>query len=147
MSTKESILTKIADYLARRDHSILEIQEKLAQKKIYDPEDVDAALQNAIAQKWFLPEGELAEKVARALNSKNKSHFFILNYLQAKGLPPVPFIEEHELKAMERCLQKKFKNFTNLNITDKQKALRMLASRGFKPELCYKIVDQTFEDF
>lgn len=142
MTTKESILNKIADYLARRDHSVQEIKEKLAQKKIYDPEDIENAIQKAIDQKWFLPEDELAEKVANSLLLKNKSHYFISNYLREKGLPQVHLAEDGESEAIKKYLTKKFGDYTNLTYEARQKALRALASRGFNAETCYKILGQ-----
>ncbi len=141
----QSILNNIADYLARRDHSVKEIEEKLAQKQIYDPEEIKEAIQQAIDQKWFLPEDELAENVARSLSLKSKSHYFITNYLKEKGLPVVEFSEDNESTAIRRCLIKKFKNHQNLSFEDKQKAMRLLSSRGFHKETCYKILDQNFE--
>lgn len=145
MPAKESILNIIADYLARRDHSVQEIQEKLAQKKIYDLDEISEAIQTAKNKKWFLPEDELAEKVARSLALKNKSYFFISNYLKDKGLPSIPFDEEMETMAIERCLIKKLGPIPNLSPGDKQKALRLLSGRGFNAELCYKILDHNFE--
>lgn len=140
MTTKESILNKIADYLARRDHSVKEVKEKLAQKKIYDPKEIDEAIQKAISQKWFLPEEELAEKVAKNLSNKRKSYFFTLNYLKKKGLPRVEFTEEFEINAIEKCLRGKFRDLQNLSFEDKQKAMRMLSNRGFQKETCYKVL-------
>lgn len=145
MPAKESILNIIADYLARRDHSVQEIQEKLAQKKKYDPQDIADTIQIAKDKKWFLPDDELAEKVARSLALKNKSYFFISNYLKDKGLPPIPFDEEMETIAIERCLIKKLGPISDLSPGDKQKALRLLSGRGFKAELCYKVLDHDFE--
>ncbi len=138
MSSKESILHKIADYLARRDHSVKEIKEKLAQKKIYEPEKINEAVQKAIDQKWFLPDDELSAKVARSLTLKNKSYFFIINYLEDKGLPTVEFSEEIEIQSIQNYLIKKFKAYQNLDFEDKQKAMRLLSSRGFQRETCYK---------
>jgi SOS response regulatory protein OraA/RecX len=145
MSSKESILNKIADYLARRDHSVKEIKEKLAQKKIYEPEKIDEAIQKAIDQKWFIPEHELSEKVARSLAIKKKSHFFISNYLKEKGLPPVDFSEELEVMAIQGCLIKKFRNPQNLDFEDTQKAMHLLSSRGFDRETCYKVLGNNHE--
>ncbi len=142
MPPMESILNKIADYLARRDHSVKEIQEKLAQKQIYDPAEISEAIQKAIDNKWFLPEEELAEKVARSLYLKNKSYYFISNYLKERGLPKVPFSPDKEASAIGKCLAKKFGNYTSLNFEDKQKAIRLLSSRGFQKEICYKVIDQ-----
>jgi SOS response regulatory protein OraA/RecX len=145
MSAKESILNKIADFLARRDHSVKEIQEKLAQNKIYEPQEIADAIKIALEKRWLLPEDELAEKVAQSLAIKNKSYFFISNYLEEKGLPRIPFDESMEIMAIERCLSKKFKNYKNLSLEDKQKALRLLSGRGFEAEICYKVLDHTFE--
>lgn len=146
MSSKELILNKIADYLARRDHSVQEIKEKLAQKKIYDPQEIDEALQIAQDKKWFLPEEELAQKVARNLYTKYKSHFFVQNYLRDKGLPTVAFSEENEENSIKSVLRKKFGSHFNLDYEKKQKALRLLSGRGFNPELCYKVLGQYHEE-
>lgn len=145
MAHDASILNKIADYLARRDYSVKEIEEKLAQKKNYDPDKIKEALEKAIQDKWFLPEDELAEKVANSLAQKNKSYYFISNYLKEKGLPEVTFSEDLEAKAISRCLTKKFGRYSALSPEDKQKAMRLLSSRGFQKEICYKVLDLNYE--
>lgn len=141
----ESILNKIADYLARRDHSVKEIKDKLTEKKIYDLAEINEAIQKAKDLKWFLPENELAEKVAQFLTLRSKSHYYINGYLKEKGLPTIEFSEARELSAINKCLSKKFKNPNNLTYNDKLKAIRLLSSRGFHRETCYKILNQNFD--
>lgn len=146
MSMKESILNKIADYLSRRDHSVKEIQEKLAQKKIYDPLDIEVALERAQKMKWFLPAEELAEKVYHSLARKNKSFHFVQNYLIQKGLPQIDFQEDLELSAIKTVLRKKFKTSKITKYDDKIKAFGLLSQKGFEKEVCEKAIGQFNEE-
>lgn len=145
MSSKESILNKIADYLARRDHSPKEIQEKLERKKIFDKDEILEALHKAKEHGWFLPEDELAQKVHQHLVRKRKSYKYIQQYLHSKGLPGTKFNASEEAESIRRHLQKKFQNLDNIEYDDKQKALRSLAQKGFDRGLCFSVLDDTSE--
>lgn len=138
MSSKESILHKIADYLARRDHSSKEILEKLERKKIFTREEILEGLQKAQEAGWFLPEDELSEKVHAHLVRKGKSFKFIQQYLKNKGLPSTEFNREEEVQTICRHLEKKFQSFSNLEYDDKQKVLRSLTQKGFDLSCCYE---------
>lgn len=141
MSSKESILNKIADYLARRDHSRKEIETKLEQKKIFDKNEIQIALQKAQAAGWFTPEDELAKRVHEQLVRRHKSHKYITQYLKEKGLPPTTFSATDEKQSALYHLQKKFKNLDNLSYDDKQRALRSLAQKGFNQGICFEILN------
>lgn len=138
MSSKESILHKIADYLARRDHSPKEILDKLERKKLYSQEEILLGLQKAQEAGWFLPDEELALKVHAYLVRKGKSHKYIEQYLKTKGLPPTAFDRQEEVQTIRRHLEKKFQTFSNLEYDDKQKVLRSLAQKGFDLNCCYE---------
>lgn len=143
MSSKESILNKIADYLARRDHSPKEIQDKLEKKKIFASDEILLALQKAKDAGWFLPEDELAQKVHNYLVRKGKSYRYIQQYLKNKGLPSTDFDRLEEVQTITRQLEKKFQSFKNLEYDDKQKALRSLTQKGFDLGCCFEVLNNS----
>lgn len=140
MSPKELILNKIADYLARRDHSPKEILDKLEQKKIFDKELILEQLKKAQDAGWFLPEDELAQKVHAYLVRKRKSYKYIQQYLKTKGLPGTEFEPQEEAQTIKAHLQKKFQSLIDLEYDDKQKALRSLVQKGFDPHICFEVL-------
>ncbi len=138
MSSKESILHKIADYLARRDHSPKEILDKLERKKVFTTNEILSGIKKAQDAGWFLPDDELALKVHAHLVRKGKSHKYIEQYLKTKGLPSTAFDRSEEVQTIRRHLEKKFQTFANLEYDDKQKVLRSLAQKGFDLSCCYE---------
>ena len=145
MPSKSPILNKIADYLARRDHSIDEIKKKLEQKN-YDPQDIQSSLEIAQNNGWFLNPQELSKKVSLSLAHKNRSHFFINQYLKDKGLPETPFDESQEELAIKTQLLKKFKKTCGFKQNEYHKALQFLSHKGFYSETCLKVIGSPYEE-
>ncbi|MCB0365950.1 MAG: RecX family transcriptional regulator [Bdellovibrionaceae bacterium] len=132
-------MDKLVRFLARRDHSELELQEKLG--KSFTQEVVDRAIETARERKWLPDPQELAERVASALGAKRKGQLYIQNYLRKKGLPPVPRQEEQELEKARDLLKSRFDCFDNwLDHEMKQKAYRYLANRGFEDQIIKKVL-------
>lgn len=76
-------MDKLVRFLARRDHSELELQEKLG--KSFTQEVVDRAIETARERKWLPDPQELAERVASALGAKRKGQLYIQNYLRKRA--------------------------------------------------------------
>ena len=65
------------------------------------------------------------------LHRRGKGLRTVNQTLKNKGLPPVARDADKELEKARALLVKKFRNQTKLDLKDRQKAYRMLASRGF----------------
>ncbi len=115
--------------LYRRDHSEKELRTKLNQW--YTAEAVDVAIVKAEEQKWLKAPEELSQIMGGWLHRRGKGLRTVNQTLKNKGLPPVARDADKELEKARALLVKKFRNQTKLDFKDKQKAYRMLASRGF----------------
>ena len=103
----------VQDYLARRPHSEKELTDKLL-KKEYSMEVISQALDFAKESNWLEDPHELAERVYKEWSSKNKSHTWIVNYLNKKGLPSDFYKDENEeCKKALYHLVKKFKDMSS----------------------------------
>lgn len=122
-------LNALAGYLAKRDHSELELQQKLSRR--FEKDIVEAALAEAREMKWLLPPEELAEKVKEALGRRNKGSRYIQQYLKKKGLPAVRFDDEEEYMRCLQLLESRFGPSADLDWQEKQKVFRFLTQRGF----------------
>lgn len=125
MSTQAT--QKIMDYLARRDHSVKELREKLSEK--FSREEVEAALKCAEENQWIPDPSELSSKVAQRMHEKKKGFQLIQLYLAEKGLPPIERDEELELQKAEALISQ-----PSCKKWPYEKKFRKLNSRGFDHE-------------
>ena len=137
--TTKSALDRLADYLAKRDHSEYELEVKLARR--HTPEEIKEALAEAHDRKWILPPDELAEKVVRHLLARKKSTTYIRGYLRKLRLPEAEISAESEVDGALALLLRKFGGLDTLSWDDKQRAARYLSYRGFKPHLISKAIE------
>lgn len=128
---------KMMDLLAIRDHSILEIEKKLEEKK-YAPEEIAEAIAYGKKNGW-LPDGTaksnaMSEKIADELGKKGKGQNAINHKLESMGLPTLALDSESEVSKALQLLEKKYRA-QNLNDTKVQsKAIRFLAGKGFSED-------------
>jgi regulatory protein len=140
-----SVKDKIMDYLARRDHSELEIKQKLSKKGDYTPEEIAEGINWARQHNW-LPEPEVvSQKVADTLHRKYKGIHFINQYLREKGLPTVGRNDELELEKARYLVKNKasLRRKTE-KATVKVRIARFLSSRGFDGAVIRRIVHEEF---
>lgn len=137
MSSKNA-LDKLADHLARRDHSEAELRSKLARH--YSPDEIDAAISEAQERRWLLPAEELAAKVAEEWHRKGKGILFINQYLKNKGLPPVSTDSDKEKQKAKLVAQQKFARLGDLPYDEKQKVGQYLQNRGFDGETIRNVI-------
>ncbi len=129
-------LHKVADYLAQRDHSEKELQQKLA--KNFTDQAIKKALLDVKSKQWLPAPEELAAKVSLQLGHKNKGFLYIQKYLHNKGLPAIKKDQEQEYEKAKRVLEVKLTQ--PLSTKSKEKAQRLLANRGFDFEtICFVI--------
>jgi len=104
-SPKRKARDKVMDILARRPHSKLEIEQKLA--AFYEPQEIAAAIQFAEDNHWMMAPDEMAHRLSLELGRRKKGHRYIAQYLKKKGLPAVETDRELEIeKALELIASK-----------------------------------------
>ena len=136
---KINALNKLADYLARRDHSTLELTSKLRQKG-YSQEIINWAVNEAEERRWLSDPYELSERVSATLHRKDRGILYINRYLQEKGLPPVEKDFDLERQKALRVIERKLNKVGNLSYAEKQKAYKYLSYRGFDDETTKKVI-------
>lgn len=147
--TSKSVREKAMDYLAIRDHSRLELQRKLEQKK-YPEHEIQTALDQLEKKGLLKTSDALAQQVFELLTLKNKSHAAILTALEAKGLPPVSYSMEEEIQKAKNLIASSFSKLSNSSDLDKKQMAHFLKNRGFDMETINAVVplsSDNFDDF
>ena len=132
-----SAMNSLMGYLARRDHSVKELRDKLKRK--FTVEEVDRALETAHENGWLIPPEELAVKVAGELGRKGKGKIYIRNYLAQKGLPLVTADDEEELQKGMEVARHKFGEGRLEQIEERKKVYQFLINRGFDSFVARKV--------
>jgi SOS response regulatory protein OraA/RecX len=126
-------LHEALDFIARavavRDHSRLELQQKLSTK--FSPDVVTEAMARAEASRWLAPETEIAERAALTFERKLKSRAYIENQLQKRGLPLPPRDVQAERQSARNLVEKKYGPVEDLSFESRAQASRYLIYRGF----------------
>ena len=136
----------LMNLLARRNYSPYEIREKFAD--LYPPQEIEAAIEDARASRWLLPDEELSDRTAAALARKRKGHRFVNQYLKAKGLPPVAKNPEEEIANGISLVQSKLARMLASGLQSdwefrkefKKKVQRLLANRGFDDDTVRAVI-------
>lgn len=138
---------KMMDLLAIREHSILEIEKKLAEKK-YATEEIGEAIAYGKKHGW-LPDGTdknkaMSARIAGDLGKKGKGQHAINHKLESMGLPTLELDLESETAKALQLLEKKYRS-QNLNDTKiKAQAIRFLGGKGFSEDCIMKTL-RTFQ--
>jgi SOS response regulatory protein OraA/RecX len=135
-------LDKLASYLAVRDHSRLELQNKLSGN--FPSEIIAEALALAESKRWLQPEEEIAARAAVVFQRKLKSRSYIENQLAKRGLPLPPRDDEAERATARAAVEKKFGPIGELDIERRRQALRFLAGRGFDEHTMGMVLNAEF---
>ena len=133
---------KMMDYLSHREHSEAELREKLARH--FSSEEIEAAIQFGKEQAWIPDSAEsaqmLAEKTAETLRRKGKGQVYIQQYLEKLMLPRIHIDPSDELEKAFALVRNKFSNLQSMDPSEKVKAARFLAGRGFDEEVIRKVI-------
>jgi len=137
MSSGPSLKIRALDYLARREHSRLELEKKLTP---YAPtlEELSFVL-DSLEQCGLLSAGRMVEQVVHVRRSKFGSRR-IVHELQQKGIDEdliaaaLPHLKETELETARTVWRKKF-GAMPINAKERAKQIRFLMGRGFTPEI------------
>ncbi len=135
---RKSARDKLMDFLARRDHSELELRQKLGRD--YPTDEIDIAIEFARNRGWLLAPEELAEKATEQLNRKNKGTRYIQKFLQTRGLPFLPKDSGQELEKARNLVQSKLRHEAPYSYEEQKKIGRYLVNRGFDEETIRKVM-------
>ena len=135
--------------LAMREHSRLEIRNKLAKKDFADGVDIDRLL-NELEEKNYLNEERFVESYIRYRSSRGQGNIKISNELRQRGIADSlinQFMQKSEVdwyQLAESVYQKKFgfdgSSDYQIDYKEKSKRMRFLSSRGFDSEVIRQIV-------
>lgn len=129
----KSAWDRMMGYLGRRDHSVLELRQKLSQH--HDPEDVIAALKKAHSLNLIPDSTQMAKRTAEALLRKGKGSRYIAGYLKKKGLPNSKVDGDDELDRATRVVVDQLRFEPPFTHEEKKKIFRYLSNRGFSSEV------------
>jgi len=130
--------------LSRREHSTLEIRDKL-QKRDFDETEIEQTI-TELQQGGWLSDERFAEayirmrqqkgfgpiRIAIELNERGVKENIVENYLRADDAGWQQILEQQYLK--------KYKNRSIVDYNDKAKRIRFLQYRGFALDAIYRIV-------
>lgn len=134
-----SAFDRLVGYLARRDHSIRELRQKLS--KYHEAEEVISALEKAQERGYLVDGNTLAERASAQLLRRGKGPAHIRAYLKKKGLPYLGVPESAELVRAARLVIDKMKKNPPYTLEEKKKIFRFLGSRGFSAGVARKVIN------
>jgi regulatory protein len=137
---RRSARDKIVDYLARRDHSELELERTLSRD--YPAEDVSDAIEFARQNGWLKAPEELARQVAEQLHRKNKGTRYIQQFLHSRGLPRVARDVDDEVRKGRELVLNKLGCEPPFEFDIQVKIRRLLANRGFDDDTIRKVIHE-----
>ena len=135
---------KSLDILSRREHSVIELKNKLIRFNP-DPNDLKDVIERLITSN-FLDDKRFASAFIRSKAESGYGPNYISQYLTKKGITP----DKYDMYSMEidwedKCLTQFNKKRRNkeINFKEKEKILRFLAYRGFS----YEIIKNALKEF
>ena len=140
---------KIMDIVARRDHSVKELHQKLS--LLFEVEVIEQALAWARQQNWMAAPDSLKVKLAVQLARRGQGIDKINQKLDQMGLTLVQADQEQELAKAKKLATNKWsiEDFQNLEEHDalklKAKVIRFLSARGFTLDIVSKILINEFK--
>jgi len=140
-----SLHTRAMKYLVRREYSRVELYAKLLLQATPD-DNVDRVL-NELAARGWLSDSRAVEQLVRT--RRNRFGIQRITFeLRQKGIGEdlindvLPQMRDTELEAALSVWQKKF-GITPENAKEKAKQLRFMQSRGFMPDVIFKVLRGT----
>ncbi len=132
--------------LAMREHSRLELFNKLKVKDFSEGVDLDKLL-DELSENNYLNEERFTESFIRSRVNRGQGRLKITNELQRKGIPPSLIqlsmdkneIDWYEIATIQ--LQKKYGTLKPSDYKEKAKRMRFLSSRGFDTYIIRDIVE------
>ena len=129
-------------YLARREHSRVELRAKLL-PHVQEGEDVEAVLNDLEKRNW-LSDARATEQMVSSKRPRFGAQR-IAHELRQKGIAEnlisntLPHLKETELETATAVWQKKFGTYPQ-DAKEKAKQARFLQSRGFSMDVVFKVL-------
>ena len=139
-----ALWNKSLDILSRREHSVIELKNKLIRFNP-DPNDLKDVIERLITSN-FLDDKRFASAFIRSKAESGYGPNYISQYLTKKGIPPDKYdMYSLEIDWEDKCLTQFNKKRRNkeINFKEKEKILRYLAYRGFS----YEIIKNALKEF
>lgn len=140
-----SLHTRAMRYLVRREHSRAELHAKLLLKATPD-DNVERVLDELVARGWLSDFRAVEQVVCLRRNRFGMQR--IAYELRQKGIgedlinDALPQMRESELEAARSIWQRKF-GIAPKDAKDKAKQIRFMQSRGFMPDVIFKVLRGT----
>lgn len=140
--TKTSLHVRAMQYLARREHSRVELYAKLA--RYAEPEDDVPTLLDQLAEQGWLSDQRAAEQTVRIKRSRFGTKR-IVQELRQKGIADtliaeaIPELKSNEMETAREVWRKKFGEIA-LNPKENVRQIRFLQSRGFSLDVIFGIL-------
>lgn len=147
--TLQQAKKKLMDLVARRDHSVKELRQKLSLR--CDPETVEKTLQWAQEQHWLAPPERLQSQVSQQLARRGQGIRRINQKLKSLGLDSTVGNSDEELNRAQQLVRAKwsYENFKHLDFKEAQKLrakiMRFLATRGYESSTISLILKNEFK--
>lgn len=150
MDTRSPIEIRALRYLARREHSRRELEQKLSAHG--DSHEIAALSEvlDKLEQQGFLSEQRMVEQVARTRRSRFGSQR-IVHELKTKGIDGhlidgiLPALKETELEAALNIWRKKF-DHPPATREERGKQTRFMMNRGFSMETIQRVLSHASEE-
>jgi regulatory protein len=132
------IRAKAIELLARREHSRLELRQKLAQRG-FPAEHLDPVL-NHLAEEGLLNEGRYAEMYASGRADKGYGPLRIASELRERGIPQelvdhaLAELENDWLPKLRELHRKRFKSLVPADVAGRMQQTRVFRQHGFTLE-------------
>lgn len=133
-------LNKLFDLISRRDYSIKELRQKLAQKD-FDDSSIEKAIQWADERRYIRPAEDLSRALTDQLLQRGKGRRYIQQYLKKRGLPFIDeFDKELELNKALEFARQRAKRCDKLDRAAREKIGRQLITRGFPLDIVRTVI-------
>lgn len=135
--------------LARRDHGVVELNRKLAQRG-FAPEQIASAIAEC-ERMHYLDDAKFCQMVTLQQRRRGYGILRIAGMLKTKGLPEQHIDESlsrncSEMNQIEDCrrvMAKKLRSWSTAEAENKTERLyRFLLSRGFTPATIFRVLDE-----
>ncbi|HRF63151.1 MAG TPA: regulatory protein RecX [Candidatus Competibacter sp.] len=147
-TTPATLRAKALELLARREHSRLELRQKLLQRG-YPPEQIEPVLDQLMAEQ-LLDESRYAELYACARADKGYGPLRIARELRERGVPEdlvaaaLTSLEDDWLPKLRELHRKRFKSCLPADAAGRMQQTRVLRQHGFTLDQI-KHLFETFE--
>jgi regulatory protein len=130
--------------LARREHSVYEIHQKLSQRD-FEEQEITQAISELKLGGW-LSDDRFTEAYIRMRQQKGFGPLRIAMELNERGVKQ-GIVEKHLqaddeiwLQILKQQYQKKYRGKPVEDYSDKAKRMRFMQYRGFLPEMIYQVI-------